>query len=79
MMKMLVLDTTFMTCATYMPNKYILSYDFVWNMSVKCIAMDVFITSLHLYHDTDTANINKEVLNLQADVWSSNKDGSLGQ
>jgi len=37
-------------------------------MSFKCIAKDVFITSLQLYLNTDTANINKEVLNLQAHV-----------
>jgi len=37
-------------------------------MSFKCIAEDVFITSLQIYLDTYTANINKQVLNLQAGV-----------
>jgi hypothetical protein len=36
-------------------------------MSFTCIAKDVFIT-LQLYLDTNTANINKEVRNLQAGV-----------
>jgi len=37
-------------------------------MLFKCIAKDIFIKSLRLYLDTYIANINKQVLNLQAGV-----------